>query len=76
MLVVWKRDGVVSTVTVIGSSVRDKGIRDGLRSIAIGDGCAGDNAAIKVVCLVCRIRCNTNRSTHDAFNTFEILEKR
>ena len=76
MLVVRKRNSVVGTVTVIGGSVGDKGIRNGLRSIAIGDGCAGDNAAIIVISSVCTIIGKTNRSAHDAFNTFEILEKR
>ena len=78
-LVVWERHRAVGAVAIVGLSVRDQRVGNRLRSVARGDWGASDNAtfiepaAFPYVC--CTIILNTDRSAHDAFKTFQILEK-
>ena len=76
-LVVWERHRAAGAVAIVGLSVRDQRVGNRLRSVARGDWGASDNATFidPEVPGVCTIILNTDRSAHDAFNTFQILEK-
>ena len=71
-LVVWERHRAVGAVAIVGLSVRDQRVGNRLRSVARGDWGASDNATFidEIV-----ITYGTDSSAHDAFNTFQILEK-
>ena len=72
-LVVWERHRAVGAVAIVGLSVRDQRVGNRLRSVARGDWGASDNATF-VFCALA-ITEKTDRSAHDAFSTFQILEK-
>ena len=76
MLMVWERHCVVFTVTLISLSVGDEGVRNGFGSIAIGGLSTSNDAALvwgEVIHI--GIRNLAYRSTHDAFDSLEILKK-
>lgn len=73
-LVVWERHRAVGAVAIVGLSVRDQRVGNRLRSVARGDWGASDNAAF-IERKLGWISKHTDSSAHDAFNTFQILEK-
>ena len=73
-LVVWERHRAAGAVAIVGLSVRDQRVGNRLRSVARGDWGASDNATF-VKCAFAEVRKETDRSAHDAFNTFQVLEK-
>ena len=76
-LVVWLRHRAVGAVAIVGLSVRDQRVGNRLRSVARGDWGASDNATFVNlgITFAGSSSCNTDRSAHDAFNTFQVLEK-
>ena len=75
-LVVWERHRAVGAVAIVGLSVRDQRVGNRLRSVARGGWGASDNATLVNALIFDPVfGTNTDRSAHNALNTFQILEK-
>ena len=73
MPVVWKRLCVVPAIAIVGNLVRSHRVGNWLRSITCGCWGASDNAAPRRK--ISSHLEDTDTSAHDAFRTFQILEK-